>query len=73
VRRAVAMGNWRLGHGESYIVSGVPVIAAELPASISHSIELLMIAVLLVMAARSADLRGRPRLLPLAWPCSPAR
>jgi len=66
VRRAVAMGNWRLGHGESYIVSGVPVIAAELPASISHSIELLMIAVLLVMAGTLGLIfAGRPRLLPL--------
>ena len=40
-----------LAHGESYLVTGEPVIVADLTSSITHSIELLLIAVLLVMAA----------------------
>jgi hydrophobe/amphiphile efflux-3 (HAE3) family protein len=67
VREAVAMPQWRLQHGESYLVTGVPVIVADLTHSITHSIELLLIAVLLVMAATLALVfTGRPRLLPLA-------
>jgi len=66
VQAAVAMRRWHLTHGESYAVSGVPVIASELPGAIGHSIELLMIAVLLVMAATLGLVFGaRPRLLPL--------
>ncbi len=67
IRRAVAMPQWRLQHGESYLVTGVPVIVSDLTSSITHSIELLLIAVLLVMAATLALIfTGRPRLLPLA-------
>ncbi len=66
VRSAVAMPEWHLAHGESYVVTGVPVIAADLPAAISHSIELLLVAVALVMAATLGLIfSGRPRLLPL--------
>ena len=43
------------------------MIVAELTGSITHSIELLLVAVLLVMAATlGLVFRGRPRLLPLA-------
>jgi uncharacterized protein len=67
IRQAVAMPQWKLQHGESYLVTGVPVIVADLTHSITHSIELLLIAVLLVMAATLALVfTGRPRLLPLA-------
>ncbi len=67
IRQAVAMPQWRLRHGERYLVTGVPVIVSDLTNSITHSIELLLIAVLLVMAASLGLIfTGRPRLLPLA-------
>jgi predicted RND superfamily exporter protein len=66
IREAVAMKQWRLQHGESYLVTGEPVIVADLTGEIAHSIELLLLAVVLVMAlALSLIFRGRPRLLPL--------
>jgi hydrophobe/amphiphile efflux-3 (HAE3) family protein len=67
IRRAVGMEQWHLQHGETYLLTGEPVIVAELTSSITHSIELLLIAVLLVMAASLGLIfLGRPRLLPLA-------
>jgi predicted RND superfamily exporter protein len=67
IRQAVAMPQWRLKHGESYAVTGVPVVVSDLTHSITSSIELLLIAVLLVMAATLGLIfTGRPRLLPLA-------
>lgn len=67
IRAAVRMPQWQLAHGESYLVTGEPVIVADLVGSISHSIELLLIAVLVVMAATlGLVFSGRPRLLPLA-------
>ncbi len=67
IRAAVKMPQWRLKHGETYLVTGEPVIVSDLTSSISHSIELLLIAVLLVMAATlGLVFTGRPRLLPLA-------
>jgi hydrophobe/amphiphile efflux-3 (HAE3) family protein len=67
IRSAVAMPRWRPAHGGSYLVTGVPVIVSDLPSAIAHSIELLMVAVLLVMAATlGLVFTGRPRLLPLA-------
>ncbi len=66
VGRAVAMKQWRLQHGETYLVTGEPAIVSDLTSSISHSIELLALAVLAVMAiVLSLVFRGRPRLLPL--------
>jgi hydrophobe/amphiphile efflux-3 (HAE3) family protein len=66
VSQAVAMKQWRPQHGETYLVTGEPAIVSDLTSSISHSIELLLIAVLAVMAiALSLIFRGRPRLLPL--------
>jgi predicted RND superfamily exporter protein len=66
IRRALAMPEWRLQHGEHYLLTGEPVIVSELTSSITHSIELLLVAVLLAMAATlSLIFRGRPRLLPL--------
>jgi uncharacterized protein len=67
IRAAVRMPQWHLQHGERYLVTGEPVIVSDLTSSISHSIELLLIAVLLVMAATlGLVFSGRPRLLPLA-------
>ncbi|HWY19233.1 MAG TPA: MMPL family transporter [Solirubrobacteraceae bacterium] len=67
IGRAVAMQQWRLAHGETYLVTGEPAIVSDLTSSISRSIELLGLAVLVVMAiALSLIFRGRPRLLPLA-------
>jgi uncharacterized protein len=67
IRQAVAMSQWHLSGGETYLVTGEPVIAGDITSSISHSIELLLVAVLLVMGlVLSLIFRGRPRLLPLA-------
>jgi hydrophobe/amphiphile efflux-3 (HAE3) family protein len=67
IRKAVAMPQWHLEHGESYLITGEPVIVSDLTASITNSIELLLLAVLLVMAATLGLIfGGRPRLLPLA-------
>jgi uncharacterized protein len=67
IRRAVRMPQWRLARGESYLVTGQPVIVADLTGAITHSIELLLLGVLLVMAATlGLVFAGRPRLLPLA-------
>jgi uncharacterized protein len=66
IREAVAMKQWRLQHGESYLVTGEPVIVADLTGAIGHAMELLLIAVLAVMAiVLSLIFRVRPRLLPL--------
>jgi hydrophobe/amphiphile efflux-3 (HAE3) family protein len=67
IRQAVTMSQWHLENGESYLVTGEPVILSDVTSSISHSIELLLVAVLLVMGlVLSLIFRGRPRLLPLA-------
>ncbi len=66
IRGALAMPQWQLQHGGSYLLSGEPVIVADLTESITHAIELLLVAVLIVMAATLALVfLGRPRLLPL--------
>jgi predicted RND superfamily exporter protein len=67
VRQALAMPQWRLQNGGSYRLTGEPVIASQLESSISHSIELLALAVLGVMALLLGLVSGgRPRMLPLA-------
>jgi hydrophobe/amphiphile efflux-3 (HAE3) family protein len=66
IRDAVGMPQWQLRHGESYLVTGEPAIVADLTGSIGNSLELLLLAVVLVMAiALSLLFAGRPRLLPL--------
>ena len=66
IRRAVAMPAFAPQHGQSYLVTGEPVIVSDLTGSITRSIKLLLLAVVLVMAATLALVfRGRPRLLPL--------
>jgi len=67
IRQAVAMPQWRLQHGESYVVTGEPVIVSDLNGAITRSIELLLLVVALVMAGTLGLIfSGRPRLLPLA-------
>jgi uncharacterized protein len=66
IGQAVTMKQWRLTHGERYLVTGEPAVVSDLTSSISHSIALLGFAVVMVMAiALSLIFRGRPRLLPL--------
>jgi uncharacterized protein len=67
IRQAVAMRQWQPQHGARYLVTGEPVIVSDLTRSITHSIELLLIAVVLVMAATLGLILSWPgRLLPLA-------
>ncbi len=67
IRQAVAMPQWRLQHGESYLVTGEPAIVSDLTGSISRSLELLLVAVALAMALTlGLVFTGHPRLLPLA-------
>jgi hydrophobe/amphiphile efflux-3 (HAE3) family protein len=66
IRQATAMSQWHLANGESYLVTGEPVIVSDVTGSITSSIELLLVAVLLVMGlVLSLIFKGRPRLLPL--------
>jgi uncharacterized protein len=66
IRQAVGMGQWHLSNDESYMVTGEPVIVSDLSGSISKSIELLLVAVLILMGlVLSLIFKGRPRLLPL--------
>jgi hydrophobe/amphiphile efflux-3 (HAE3) family protein len=66
IRRAVAMPDWHLVNGGSYVVTGAPVVVSDLTGRITHSIVLLLIAALLVMAATLAVVfRAGARLLPL--------
>ena len=61
------MPQWQLTHGKGYLVTGEPVIVSDLSKSITSSIELLLVAVLVVMAGTLGLIfLGRPRLLPLA-------
>jgi hydrophobe/amphiphile efflux-3 (HAE3) family protein len=67
IRRAVAMPDWRLPNGKgTYVVTGAPVVVDQLTGSISHSILVLLVAALVVMALTLALVfRARLRLLPL--------
>jgi hypothetical protein len=66
VRQAVAMPDWKLAGGGSYVVTGAPVVVNDLADAIQDSILLLFAAALLVMAATLAVVfRTRLRLLPL--------
>jgi hydrophobe/amphiphile efflux-3 (HAE3) family protein len=67
VRRAVAMPEWKLPNGKgTYVVTGAPVVVSDLTRSISHSLVLLLVAALVVMALTLALVfRARLRLLPL--------
>jgi hydrophobe/amphiphile efflux-3 (HAE3) family protein len=73
IRAAVAMPQWRLEHGGTYLVTGEPTIVSDLTERLSSALELLLVAVALAMAlALGLVFTGRPpvpgwvRLLPLA-------
>ena len=67
VRDAVAMKEWQLTNGGSYVVTGAPVVVDDLAASLTDSLLRLLVAALLVMAIVLALVfRSRLRLLPLA-------
>ena len=66
IRAAVAMKEWKPANGATYTVTGAPVVVADLTASISGSMWVLLAAALLVMALTLAVVfTGRPRLLAL--------
>ena len=67
IRGAVAMPDWHLANGGSYVVTGAPVVVNDLSNDISHSLIVLLVAALLVMAATLALVFRAPlRMLPLA-------
>jgi len=67
VREAVAMPAWKPQFGGSYLVTGAPVLVADLTDAITDQLILLLIAAVLVMALTlSVVFRARLRLLPLA-------
>src|SRR5690349_10043775 len=67
VRKAVAMPDWKLPNGKgTYVVTGAPVVVSDLTKSISHSLIVLLVVALAVMALTLALVfRARLRLLPL--------
>jgi hydrophobe/amphiphile efflux-3 (HAE3) family protein len=69
IKAAVNDPTFKLQHGQSYIVSGVPVVVQGLASAVQHSIFVLLVAALLVMAAVLTlvfKTERRWRLLPLA-------
>ena len=67
IRQAVRMPDWRLRGGQQYVVTGAPVVVADLSDTLVSSVKTLLIAALLVMALTLALVfRSRLRLLPLA-------
>jgi hydrophobe/amphiphile efflux-3 (HAE3) family protein len=67
IREAVALPRWALPNGKGrYVVTGAPVVLADLTDSIASSIVLLLLAALVVMALTLALVfRARLRMLPL--------
>ena len=67
VREAVAMPDWRLRNGASYVVTGAPVLVSDLTDELSSSLVRLLVVGLILMAVVLAIVfRSRLRLLPLA-------
>ncbi len=67
IRRATRMPLFRLGHGATYTVSGVPVVTDALASTITGGIAILLIAAVAAMAIALLLLfKARLRLLPLA-------
>ena len=67
VREAVAMEQWRLTGGASYVVTGAPVLVSDLTDELSGSLLRLLVVGLIVMAlVLMLVFRSRLRLLPLA-------
>jgi hydrophobe/amphiphile efflux-3 (HAE3) family protein len=67
VREAVAMPEWKLEYGASYVVTGAPVLVSDLTDELSSSLlRLLVVGLLLMALVLAAVFRSRLRLLPLA-------
>jgi uncharacterized protein len=67
IRRATAMGPWRLAGGGGYVVTGAPVVLSDLGDELSHALVSLLVVALVVMALTLAVVqRRRPRMLALA-------
>ncbi|MGO9956890.1 MAG: MMPL family transporter, partial [Solirubrobacteraceae bacterium] len=67
IREAIRMPIFRLAHGGTYTVTGVPVVINDLAGEISGSIAALLIAAVVVMGITLLIVfRSRLRLLPLA-------
>lgn len=67
VREAVAMPDWRLRNGASYVVTGAPVLVSDLTDELSSSlIRLLVVGLILMAVVLAVVFRSRLRLLPLA-------
>ena len=67
IRQAVRMPMFGLRYGGSYTVSGAPVVVNDLAAQLTHSIAILLLAAVAVMAlVLMLVFRSSPRLLPLA-------
>ncbi|UGS37993.1 efflux RND transporter permease subunit [Capillimicrobium parvum] len=66
VRSAVAMPDWRLSGGGRYVTTGAPVVLSDLGDELTHSLVVLLVAALVIMAVTLAVVfRARLRLLPL--------
>src|SRR3954452_614274 len=66
IRQDIAMPTFQMKNGGSYVGTGAPVVVNDLTGRISHSIIILLIAAILVMAGTLAVVfRSRARLLPL--------
>ncbi len=66
VERAVALDDFRLSQGGSYLVSGTPVLAAAIADELQHALVLLLAVGVLVMAVVLAlSFPERRRLMPL--------
>ena len=66
IRQAVKMPMFALHYGGSYTVSGAPVVVNDLAAQLTHSIAILLLAAVAVMAlVLMVVFRSSPRLLPL--------
>lgn len=67
VRAAVAMPEWRMESGGTYVVTGVPVLADELTGVLAGStLRLLLVGVAVMALVLALLFRARLRLLPLA-------
>lgn len=67
VRAAVAMPEWRMDSGGTYVVTGIPVLADELTGVLAAStLRLLLIGVAVMALVLALLLKARLRLLPLA-------
>jgi hydrophobe/amphiphile efflux-3 (HAE3) family protein len=66
VQKATQTPKFKLKHGGSYVVTGVPVVADALATEVQHATVILLVAALVIMALTLALVfKSRMRLLPL--------